>query len=121
MPSRRWIGLALGPALFITLAALPELGGLEGPARYAVAVTAWMAAWWVSEAIPLAATALLPVVLFPLTGVLPASQVTPSYGHPLIFLFLGGFLLSVAVEKWGLHKRIALRILLAFGLEPRRI
>lgn len=121
MPSRRWIGLALGPALFITLAALPELGGLEGPARYAVAVTAWMAAWWVTEAIPLAATALLPIVLFPLTGVLPASEVTPSYGNPLIFLFLGGFFLSVAVEKWGLHKRIALRILLAFGLEPRKI
>ena len=122
----RRLGLFLGPALFALLLGAPawwswDLGGLDGPARRAVAVTLWMAAWWVTEAIPINATALLPIVLFPLTGVLPASQVTLSYGNPLIFLFLSGFLLSVAIQKWGLHQRIALRIIMAVGFSPARI
>src|SRR5690606_31017252 len=69
------LGLLLGPLLFVVLIFLPGLEGLEGPARYAVAVTAWMAAWWVTEALPIAATALLPIVLFPMAGILPAGQV----------------------------------------------
>src|SRR5690606_2944604 len=116
----------LGPLAFALLLGAPrwwgwELGGLEGPARAAAAVTAWMAIWWVTEAIPINATALLPIVLFPLTGVLSAGQVTANYGNPIIFLFLSGFLLSAAIQKWGLHHRIALRIILAVGFSPARI
>lgn len=117
----RNIGLVLGPIAFLVPLLLPVIPTLEGPGRAAAATTAWMAIWWITEAVPIPATALLPVVLFPLTGVLPATEVTLTYGSPLIFLFLGGFLLSVAIQKWELHRRIALRIILIVGLSPRRI
>ncbi|HEY8417002.1 MAG TPA: hypothetical protein VIK93_03075 [Limnochordales bacterium] len=78
----RRLGLVLGPALFALILAAPELAGLEGAARGAAALTAWMAAWWVTEAVPLEATALLPIVVYPLTGVISAGQVTLHYGSP---------------------------------------
>src|SRR5690625_681838 len=115
------IGLWLGPIAFLVPLVFPVLPTLEGPGRAAAATTAWMAIWWITEAIPIPATALLPIVLFPLTGVLSAGEVTLQYGNSLIFLFLGGFLLSGAIQKWGLHKRIALRIILTVGLSPSRI
>lgn len=115
------IGLLLGPIAFIVPMMVPVLPTLQGPGRAAAATTAWMAVWWITEAIPIAATALLPIILFPLTGVLSAGEVTLQYGNPLIFLFLGGFLLSAAIQKWNLHKRIALRIILTVGLSPARI
>lgn len=123
-PSRdvlKSVGIVLGPVAFLVPLLLPVIPTLEGPGRAAAATTAWMAIWWITEAIPIPATALLPIVLFPLTGVLPASEVTLQYGNPLIFLFLGGFLLSAAIQKWDLHKRIALRIILTVGLSPSRI
>lgn len=117
----RLVGLFLGPALWAVIMLLPNMGGLEGAARAAVALTAWMAAWWITEAVPLEATALLPIVVYPLTGVMPAGQVTLQYGNSTIFLFLSGFLLSVAIEKWGLHQRIALQIIMLVGFSPSRI
>lgn len=117
----KFIGLLLGPIAFFIPFVWPVVPSLEGPARAAAATTAWMALWWVTEAIPIPATALLPVVLFPATGVLPAGQVTLQYGNQLIFLFLGGFLLSGAIQKWNLHRRIALGIILTVGLSPNRI
>jgi sodium-dependent dicarboxylate transporter 2/3/5 len=78
-------------------------------------VTAWVAVWWITEAIPIAVTAMLPIVLFPLTGALDLSATTASFGHKYIFLYLGGFLLAIAIEKWNLHKRIALNIINLIG------
>jgi sodium-dependent dicarboxylate transporter 2/3/5 len=82
------------------------------------AVAALMAVWWITEAIPLAATALLPFVLFPLLGVMSSKTTAPLYLNSTIFLFLGGFLIALAMERWELHRRVALRILLAFGRSP---
>jgi len=117
----RRVGLVLGPVLFALILLAPDLGGLEGAARGAAALTAWMAVWWITEAVPLEATALLPIVVYPLTGVVSASQVTLHYGNNIIFLFLAGFLLSVAIQKWGLHQRIALRIIMLVGFSPARM
>lgn len=80
-----------------------------------------MAVWWITEAIPLAATALLPVVLFPLLGVMPGKVAAGQYFNSLIFLFLGGFLMALAIERWGLHRRIALRVLLLTGRRPHGV
>lgn len=114
------IGLIAGPAV----AALLFAADLE-PARPAVgataAVAAWMAIWWITEAVPLAVTALLPVALLPTLGVMPGNAVASHYFNHVIFLFVGGFIVALAMERWNLHRRIALRILLAFGAEPRNI
>ena len=86
------------------------------------AVTVLCAMWWVTEAIPMGATALLPLALFPLFGVIPASKAAESYGHPLILLLLGGFILSKALEKCGGHRRIAMRMIRFFGTaHPRNL
>jgi sodium-dependent dicarboxylate transporter 2/3/5 len=74
-----------------------------------------MAIWWVFEVVPIAVTALLPIILFPLFGVLKLSETTSQYGHKFVFLYLGGFILAVAIERWNLHKRIALYIIKAIG------
>lgn len=83
--------------------------------------TVWIALWWVTEAVPIAVTALLPIVLFPLTGALDLSTTTASYGHKYIFLYLGGFILAMAIEKWHLHKRIALYIIKLIGTNVKNI
>tara|TARA_Y100000588_G_scaffold169763_1_gene183490 strand:+ start:27842 stop:29185 length:1344 start_codon:yes stop_codon:yes gene_type:complete len=81
-------------------------------------LTIWLASWWVSEVVPIPATSLLPLVIVPLAGIAPIKAVAAPYAHPLIYLFLGGFLLSIAMERWGLHKRIALTTLLLAGSKP---
>ena len=86
-----------------------------------LAVTGLMAVWWISEAIPIAATALLPVVLFPFLGVMSTGETTVSYAHHLIYLFLGGFLIAITMEKWNLHRRIALQTIRVVGVSPRRM
>ena len=80
-----------------------------------------MAAWWIGEAIPLAATALVPLVAYPLLGILSSASTAREYGNHLIYLFLGGFLLAIAMERWELHRRIAMRLLLLFGTRPKRL
>jgi sodium-dependent dicarboxylate transporter 2/3/5 len=109
------LGLVLGPAFFalIILFFHPEDLSIEG--KYVLATTAWIAIWWTLEAIPISATALLPILLFPLLGVLDVKDTTSSYGHPYIFLYIGGFVLAIAIERWNLHRRIALNIIKAIG------
>jgi sodium-dependent dicarboxylate transporter 2/3/5 len=114
------IGRALGPVLFLALWLLPT-GSLVGPGKTVAAVTGWMAVWWATEAAPLAVTALLPLVLFPLLGVRGVREVAPNYGNHMVFLFLGGFVLARAVEIAGLHRRIALAVLTSVGASPRRL
>jgi sodium-dependent dicarboxylate transporter 2/3/5 len=115
----RPVALLLGPALFA--AALLLLRG-ETPGVACVAgLTAWMACWWVTEALPVAATALLPLVVLPLAGVLNFPAVARDYGRDTIFLFLGGFLLALGLQKSGAHRRIALAIAGALGSRPDRL
>ncbi|MFC4438703.1 MULTISPECIES: SLC13 family permease [Natrialbaceae] len=118
---RQKIGFVLGPLLFAVLYLSPTPEGLTPEGQAVAAATAWIAVWWMSEAIPIPATSLLPIVLFPLTGALPAGETTPSYANPLIFLFMGGFFLAMAMQRWGLHRRIALRTIKAVGTEPSRL
>ena len=121
-----WIRLAAGPLLALLVYALladstqgPSALRPEGRATAAIAVL--MATWWVTEALPLAATALLPVALFPLCHVASVRDAAAPYAHELIFLFLGGFLLAQAVERWGLHRRLALWTVLGVGTQPARL
>jgi solute carrier family 13 (sodium-dependent dicarboxylate transporter), member 2/3/5 len=119
-----WSGLLAGPLLaLLTYAALPsaEAGGLEHAGRATAAIGVWMAIWWMTEAIPLPATALLPVVLFPLLGVMPAAQALRPYASEIVFLFMGGFMIGLAMQRWELHRRIALGILRLVGTAPTRL
>ena len=100
---------------------MPLPDGMTESAQHMFAVVALMAIWWVGEGISLAVTALLPLVLFPLLGILPSKQVAPNYANHLIFLFLGGFMIALAMEKWNFHKRLALWIISVMGTEPKRI
>jgi sodium-dependent dicarboxylate transporter 2/3/5 len=117
----RLIALAVGLlALALTLI-LPPPPDLS-PAGWRMAgVALLMASWWIGEALPIAATALVPLVAFPTLAIAPSREVAQEYGHHLIFLFLGGFMIAVAMERWGLHKRIALHIVLRAGESPRRL
>lgn len=114
------IGLFLGPLLFTLTLLFFSPEGLSKEAVAILASTLWIATWWITEAVPIAVTALLPVVLFPLTGGLTAG-VTNAYGDSTIFLFLGGFVLAIALEKWNLHRRIALNIILLVGTDTKKL
>lgn len=115
------IGLIAGPLLFtITLLFFsPEDLSQQGLA--VLASTIWVAIWWMTEAIPIPATSLLPIILFPLTGGLDIGTTTSSYGSDTIFLFMGGFMIALAMEKWNLHRRIALSIISVIGTNTNRI
>lgn len=114
-------GLFAGPIAFLAILFLFQPEGLSKEGTAVLASTVWIAIWWITEAIPIAATALLPIILFPLTSALQLQATTTSYGHRYIFLYIGGFLLAIAIEKWGLHKRIALNIIYAIGTNVTRI
>ena len=116
----RRLGLALGPLLFAAIWLLDPIPGQTGASRLA-AVAALMAVWWMTEAIPLAATALLPLALFPFLGIMRGGETAPLYINGTIFLFIGGFMIALAMERWRLHKRIALLIIQTIGGGPARI
>ena len=149
-PMRSKVGLWFGPLVFISMILFVELDPTNPLVTRMAAVILLMAIWWITEAIPLSATALLPIILFPLLGImrgreLPAGNriniesatfsegfsasdfdiifpnVANQYMDWIILLFMGGFILAVAVEKWNLHKRIALNILRIIGGQPHRL
>ncbi len=111
----RQIGLWLGPALFALTLVFPAPAGMEEPAWHVAGLVAWMAAWWMTEAIPLAATALLPFIVLPINDAGTAREVAGDYYSPILFLLLGGSFLALAIERTGLHKRLAVAILDAIG------
>ncbi len=119
-PTRR-AGLILGAAAFLVMRVVPGPASLE-PAGWATAsVTILMAVWWLTEAVPIPVTALIPLALFPTLGLTNMQEAAAPYANEVIFLFMGGFFLAKALEKWGLHKRIALSIVATMGASPRRV
>ena len=121
LPRRRLIGLFAGPAVAAVVVASPAPEGLSPEGWWIAAAALWMAIWWMTEALPLAVTALLPLIVFPLLGVRGIEETAPSYAHPLVFLFLGGFLLARAMHVWGLDTRLALTVLRYAGSSPRAV
>ncbi|BFH14482.1 SLC13 family permease [Paenibacillus melissococcoides] len=115
------VGFILGPALFILTMLFFQPDGLSAEGKSVLAVTLWIAVWWITEAIPIPATSLLPLILLPVTGAMPGNAVASSYGNDIIFLFLGGFFIATAMEKWNLHKRMALFIISLIGTSTQRI
>jgi len=115
------IGFVLGPLLFILILFFFEPEGLSPEARAVLASTAWIAVWWITEAIPIAVTALLPIVLFPLTNGRDLNTTTSAFGHKYVFLYMGGFIIAIAIEKWNLHRRIALNIINFIGSDIKKI
>jgi sodium-dependent dicarboxylate transporter 2/3/5 len=119
--TRQNLGLVLGPLLFVLMLLLPLPADMSPSALKVAAVACLMALWWVSEAAPIAATALLPIILFPLFGVMSTAETTSAYANHLIYLFLGGFLIAITMQKWNLHRRIAMLTLRAVGVSPNRM
>ncbi len=118
---RHSVFLISGILLFTVLLILPPPSGLNPTGWHTLAVAILMAYWWISEAIPLAVTALLPLVLFPSLGILSSRATAQNYGDHLVFLFLGGFMIAIAMERWNLHRRIALGLVQRVGTRPDRL
>ncbi|MBN1211186.1 MAG: SLC13/DASS family transporter [candidate division Zixibacteria bacterium] len=118
---RQRVGLFLGPLLALTLLFFGELNPENPAVTRTAAVAVLMAVWWVTEAIPIPTTALLPVALFPLLGIMNGRDVAGMYFNNVIFLFIGGFIMALAMQRWELHRRIALKIILFIGVSPKRI
>lgn len=114
------LGLFAGPILFLIIINLPfEL--ISEKADAVVAVAVWMVIWWITEAVSISVTALLPLILFPLLKIMSIDDVGANYGSPIIFLFFGGFILALALEKVNLHRRIALSIIKVTGTSPNKV
>ncbi|RMF06566.1 MAG: SLC13/DASS family transporter [Candidatus Neomarinimicrobiota bacterium] len=121
MKTGRWAMLVTGPLLAGIIMTVFTLDPEHPEAVRTAGIAVWMAFWWITEAVPLAVTALLPVVFFPALGIMNGKSVAPLYFNHIIFLFLGGFLVALAMERWNLHRRIALTILTRVGASPRNI
>lgn len=107
----QWLGLFLGPLVFVWLYFGMSFEGLSSEGQGVLALTTWLSIWWILEVLPLGITSLLPIVVMPMMGTLTIAKVTSSYTDPNIFLFLGGFAIAIAIEKWNLHERISLGII----------
>jgi len=119
-PLYRKIGFLAGPLLFLFFYNLPFV--IVNPAAdQVIAVALWMISWWITEAVSISVTALIPLTIFPLFNIMDMNTVAASYGSPIVFLFFGGFVMALALEKVGLHRRIALNIIKITGTSPNRI
>lgn len=116
---RRTIGLATGVVGFMLVLLLPAPDGLGPDAQKTAAVAVLMISWWISEAVHIGVTGLVPIVLFPVLGVFSSGEISAHYGNHLMFLFIGGFIIAHAMEAWNLHRRIALTMIARFGSSPR--
>ncbi|MCO5286760.1 MAG: DASS family sodium-coupled anion symporter [Chitinophagaceae bacterium] len=116
----RRVALITGPALFIIIRLIP-IEGLSPEGKAVLACTAWVALWWITEAVELPVTSILPILIFPLSGALTIEQTTSAYGNPFIYLFLGGFIIGLAIENRNLHKRIAYNIIRVAGTGEKRV
>ena len=120
MSNSKKVGLFLGPVFFLLILLWPQpLLSTQGDAVIAVAL--WMVTWWLIEAVSISVTALLPLLLFPLLDIMPIAEVGNNYGSPIIFLFFGGFVMALALEKVNLHRRIALNIIRITGTTPNKV
>jgi len=119
-PLSKRIGLFLGPILFSILQ-YTSISFISEIADTVIGVALWMVIWWITEAVSISVTALLPLLLFPLFKIMPMADVGANYGSPIVFLFFGGFVLALALEKVNLHKRIALTIINLTGTSPNRV
>ena len=117
----RYLGFFAGPVIAFLLILFADLEPGHPAVTRTLAVAIWMALWWMVEVVPLAVTSLLPIVLFPALGIMDGKEVSATYFNHVIFLFIGGFLVALAIQKWNLHKRIALNILRVVGSSPARI
>ncbi|MBC7863118.1 MAG: anion permease [Bacteroidia bacterium] len=117
----KYISIAAGPLLACIIWFCFDLNPANKATTYMAGLAVWMCVWWVTEAVSLAVTALLPIFFMPLLRIAPLEAVAPQYTDSIIFLFLGGFMLAFAIEKWGLHRRIAIKILSVVGTKPNRI
>jgi len=118
---RQWSGWILGPAALLATLLLPAPPGLSPAGWHTAGAAALMAVFWITEAIPIPATALLPLVLFPALKLGDIRDTTAPYANPIIYLFLGGFLLALAMQRWGLHRRVAVNLIAAMGTRPTSI
>ena len=114
------INLFIGPLLFTLVMFLP-MSGLSVDGKSVLDCTLWVSFWWITEAVELPVASILPIVIFPLSGGLKLAEITTSYGHPLIYLFLGGFIIGLAIQKWNLHQRIAYNIIEVVGTCEKRV
>ena len=114
------LNFILGPALFLFITLLP-FEGLSAEGKAVLASTLWVAYWWISEAVELPVASIVPIVLFALSGALTVEQTATSYGNPYIYLFLGGFIIGLAIENWDLHKRIAYKIVQVVGTSEKKV
>ncbi|MFO3718798.1 SLC13 family permease [Staphylococcus felis] len=117
----QWVGLILGPLLFLIIVLWVRPDDLSFKGVYVLGIAVWIALWWITEAIPIPATSLLPLILLPLGHVMDSATVSAQYGNDIIYLFLGGFILAIAMERWDLHTRIALNIIKNIGTSTGRI
>lgn len=114
----KYAALFAGPLLFALICMLPLPDGLSAAGMHVLGLTLWMAIWWMTEPIPMAATSLLPLIVLPLSGVSDFRSTSSGYSNEIIFLFLGSFILGKAIEKWNLHRRLALFTLSKIGMNP---
>jgi solute carrier family 13 (sodium-dependent dicarboxylate transporter), member 2/3/5 len=117
----KYISIVSGPLVAFLFWFVIELDPKNHNASLMAGIAIWMCIWWMTEAVNLAITALLPIFLLPVLRIAPIEAVAPQYTDSIIFLFIGGFMIAFAIEKWGLHKRIALKILSVVGTNPKRI
>ena len=115
------LGIAIGVLLFAAVLLIGDIEPSKSHLNIMAAIAVLMAVLWITEAIPLSVTSLIPLIFYPLTGILTADEIAASYINSIIFLFLGGFLIAISMEEWGLHKRIALKLITVFGGSPSSI